>query len=121
MNATRPIRVTIDLDENSGREQFIAIALDRCGAKLDEHRILSRFSDRTELNCRKIFGMALRCEASALLVAHTHPSGDPKPSKSDLSATRSLARICADLDIHLADHVILAAGGQFSFRKAGLL
>jgi DNA repair protein RadC len=121
MDATFPIRITVDLDADAPYEQFVAVALDRSGEWLGEARTISRFGDRAAVDQREIFGMALRHEAFALLVAHTHPSGDPRPSRSDIDATRSIAQLCAGLGIHLADHVIVARGGQFSFREAGLL
>lgn len=118
-----PVRATMPLafDLDARHEQFVAAAFDKSGAALAHLRIDSDHCDHTDVRFRDIFTMALGCGASVLAVAHTHPSGDPKPSRTDIRMTRTLAQLCKDLDIHLADHLILARGGRFSFREAGLL
>lgn len=64
-----------------------------------------------------------RCavEYSALLVAHNHPSGDPRPSEADTTLTGRLVRAAEALDVMLLDHLIFAQDRMFSFRQAGLL
>lgn len=56
-----------------------------------------------------------------LLIAHTHPSGDPTPSLDDHVATRRIAELLRSIKVELVDHLILARSGVFSFRGAGLL
>lgn len=70
---------------------------------------------------REVIRRALELGATALILVHNHPSGDPTPSRADLEATRRLAAAAAPLDITLHDHVIVAAGGCASFRALGLL
>lgn len=59
--------------------------------------------------------------ATALILVHNHPSGDPAPSSEDAAITRRLKQAAALLGIHLLDHVIIGAEGYFSFLDAGLL
>ena len=59
--------------------------------------------------------------ASAVIVAHNHPSGDPTPSKADYEMTRQLGGACRLFGINLIDHFIVADGGFTSFRAQGLL
>lgn len=58
---------------------------------------------------------------SHMLLAHNHRSGDLKPSADDISVTHQLALLCRMAGMVLADHLILARSGHFSFRAAGLI
>lgn len=60
-------------------------------------------------------------QTQRVLVAHNHPSGDPKPSRADRYATRRLAELLRLLEIELVDHLIFARDGVASFRGMGLL
>ena len=77
--------------------------------------------DEVELPIRSILANALRLGASAIVIAHNHPSGDPSPSSADESATRALASAAAAVDIQLHDHLIFARTDCRSFRRLGLL
>ena len=70
---------------------------------------------------RDLFHHALKAEASAILMAHNHPSGDCRPSKNDLESTERIARIARYLDIELIDHLIFSQTGMYSMRKRGEL
>lgn len=70
---------------------------------------------------REIMRRALEVGATALILAHNHPSGDPAPSKGDIKATQRVAEAAQTLDIQIHDHVILARGGWISFKRLGLL
>lgn len=73
------------------------------------------------INARTIIWRALENDASSVLIAHNHPSGNPQPSDDDLHATKLLVTITEPLNIKLVDHLIYGAGNWFSFRAAGLL
>jgi DNA repair protein RadC len=70
---------------------------------------------------REIVRRALEVGATALILAHNHPSGDPRPSSEDIRVTRLVAAAGEALDIKLHDHVIVARSGWISFRAAGYL
>lgn len=70
---------------------------------------------------REIVRRSLEVGATALILAHNHPSGDPKPSEEDVRVTRLVAAAAAALDIRLHDHVIIARSGWTSLRAAGYL
>jgi DNA repair protein RadC len=74
-----------------------------------------------DLPMRDIFRAALGHNAFGLVIAHNHPSGDPRPSRADVAATRRLAEAAASLGIRLHDHLIFAGGACRSFREMGLL
>jgi DNA repair protein RadC len=71
------------------------------------------------LTTRDVLGPALRDAASAILLVHNHPSGDPRPSAEDLAMTRALAGACKVVGVPLLDHVIVARSGAASLLEAG--
>jgi DNA repair protein RadC len=66
-----------------------------------------------------VFRTAVCCAASALVLLHNHPSGDPSPSEADIKVTRDLIRAGQFLKIEVLDHVIIGAGRHLSLRSAG--
>ncbi len=70
---------------------------------------------------REIFREAIREGASALILAHNHPSGDPTPSPEDIDITRKLVEIGHMLDIPVHDHVIIGERRYVSLRQQGLM
>lgn len=77
--------------------------------------------NETPIYPREIMRRALEVGATALILAHNHPSGDPRPSKGDICATSRIVEAGDTLEIKVHDHVILAAGGWTSFRTLNLL
>lgn len=70
---------------------------------------------------RAIMRRAVEVGATALILVHNHPSGDPAPSRDDVEATRRIAEAARALDICVHDHVIVAGANWTSFRALGLL
>ena len=63
----------------------------------------------------------LRCAASAFILVHNHPSGDPTPSQDDVVMTRALQQACLTVGITLVDHVIVSRSGSYSLAEACLM
>jgi DNA repair protein RadC len=72
------------------------------------------------LTTRDVLGPALRDAASAIVLIHNHPSGDPSPSLEDLCMTRTLTSACALVGVPLLDHVVVARGGASSLVDAAM-
>lgn len=70
---------------------------------------------------REIMRHALDVGATALILVHNHPTGDPAPSRSDVEATSQIAEAGRALDICIHDHLIVSASGWISFKAMGLL
>jgi DNA repair protein RadC len=77
--------------------------------------------DRIDIYPRKIMEYALRRHASAIIIAHNHPSGSVVPSDNDRLLTKKIERAAESLDIRLIDHVIVAHQEIFSFRRENLI
>ena len=77
------------------------------------------WSTAKQMSC--ILKRALHWSATAIIVAHNHPSGALVPSENDKRMTRKLSAAADTLDIKLLDHLIVARSGYFSFSDQGLL
>ena len=74
-----------------------------------------------DVSLRLLVGDALAFEACDAIMAHNHPSGDPRASADDMALTRRLARALGAVGVTLLDHLIVARGGRTSLREAGYL
>ncbi len=70
---------------------------------------------------RELFREAIKSNASAIILAHNHPSGDPKPSQDDISTTQSLYKASSLIGIDLIDHIIVGRGSSTSMKQSALL
>jgi DNA repair protein RadC len=77
--------------------------------------------DESAVHIREIMRRALDLQATAIIVVHNHPSGDPSPSQQDIRLTRDLAEAGRHLRITLHDHIIVGANGHKSLRAEGLV
>ena len=109
-------------------EKFWVLCLNRRNRLLKQVAISSGTATSSLVHPREVFREAIREGATAVICAHTHPSGDPAPSSADVQVTRQLREAARALDIELLDHVILGQPaadprglGWYSFRQAGLL
>jgi DNA repair protein RadC len=77
--------------------------------------------DEAAVYIREIVARALKLHATALIIVHNHPSGDPSPSQQDIRLTRDLIEAAKHLKIQVHDHVIVGAEGQRSLKAMGLI
>lgn len=70
---------------------------------------------------REVVKRALELGASAIILAHNHPGGDPTPSRDDIAITKQIAAAAASLGLEVHDHIVIAGTKHFSFRSNGLL
>jgi DNA repair protein RadC len=103
------------------REQFRVLFLDKKN-RLVADEVMSRGTiDHAPVYPREIVKRALALHASALILVHNHPSGDPSPSRDDISMTREIAAAAKPLGIALHDHLVIGRTGHASFKSLGLL
>ena len=77
--------------------------------------------DQTPFYIREIIKKAFAIGATALVIAHNHPSGDPSPSAADINLTQQLAQACINVEIEIIDHLIITIDNYFSFKAEGML
>ena len=112
--------VTAAMARNS-HEEFRILFLDRKNALIADEVQGQGTVDHTPVYPREIVKRALELAASALILVHNHPSGDPTPSKADIDMTREIANAARALRIVVHDHIVVARGGVLSFKSLGLL
>ena len=102
-------------------EEFHVLFLDRKNALIADERQQRGTIDHTPVYPREVVKRALELGASAIIMVHNHPSGDPTPSRADIEMTREVQKAAAALGLALHDHVVLGRGRHASFRTLGLL
>ena len=77
--------------------------------------------DEAAVHVREVMARALQLGASAIILVHNHPSGDPTPSQQDIRLTRDIVDAGRHMKISVHDHVIVGAQGRSSMRAMGLM
>ncbi len=102
-------------------EQFRVLFLDRKNVVIADEAQGEGTVDHVPVYPREIARRALELNASALLLIHNHPSGDPTPSDADIEMTARIEIACRALDIVIHDHMIVGKDREVSFRALGLM
>ena len=102
-------------------ECFHVLFLDRKNKLIADERQQRGTVDHTPVYPREVVKRALELGASAVILVHNHPSGDPTPSQADIAMTEAVVEAAAKLDIRVHDHVVIGREGHASFRSLGLL
>ena len=102
-------------------EQFRVFYLDRKNTLIADEEQAQGTVDHVPVYPREIVKRALLLNASAMILVHNHPSGDPTPSETDIAMTAQIAVATDALGLVLHDHVIIGKSAELSFRAEGLL
>ncbi len=102
-------------------EQFRIFFLDRKNVLIADEEQARGTVDHVPVYPREVVKRALQLNASALILVHNHPSGDPTPSQEDITMTRKVQDACEALGITLHDHIIVGKSCELSFRSSGFL
>ncbi|WP_165943535.1 RadC family protein [Roseicella aquatilis] len=102
-------------------EQFRVLFLDTKNQLIEDEVCNRGDVNHVMIYPRQVIKRAIELNATALIVAHNHPSGDPAPSQQDIDKTREICRAAATFEIVVHDHLVIGRNGTFSFREAGLL
>ncbi|QTC92829.1 RadC family protein [Brevundimonas goettingensis] len=103
------------------REQFRALYLDRRNRLLGDELVADGTVDHAPVYPREVIRRALELSASALILVHNHPSGDPAPSQADIAMTRQIVEAAGVFGLQVHDHLVVGREGTASFRALGLL
>lgn len=102
-------------------EQFRVLFLDRKNILIADEVQSRGTIDHTPVYPREIVKRALELSASAIILVHNHPSGDPTPSRADIEMTREIEKAARALSIAVHDHLVIGRGGHASFKSLNLL
>ncbi len=103
------------------REHFRILFLDRKNILICDEVQSRGTVDHTPLYPREVVKRALELGASAIIMVHNHPSGDPTPSKADIEMTRQVVQALSAVDITVHDHVVMGKNQHASFRSLRLI
>lgn len=102
-------------------EQFRVLYLDRKNVLIADEEQAKGTVDHVPVYPREVAKRALELNASALILVHNHPSGDPTPSQSDIDMTAQIEAACQALGLTLHDHLIVGKSRELSFKSEGYL
>jgi DNA repair protein RadC len=106
---------------NKKQEYFVCLSLDS-GQRLIARRVVTiGLLDVSLAHPREVFAGPLKDRAGSVIIAHNHPSGDPRPSKEDITTTQQLITAGQLLGIRLQDHIIVTRESHYSFRLKGMI
>ncbi len=103
------------------REQFRVLFLDKKNQLLADEVQQTGTVDHTPVHPREVIRRALELSATAIILVHNHPSGDPTPSSADIDMTKTIIGVGKPLGIAVHDHLVIGRDGHASFRGLGLL
>ncbi len=102
-------------------EQFRVLFLDRKNVLVGDEVQQQGTVDHTPVYPREVIKRALELHASAIILVHNHPSGDPTPSRADIQMTKEIADAGKRLGVNVHDHLVIGKKGHVSFKSLGLL
>jgi len=102
-------------------EQFRILFLDRKNILIADEEQAAGTVDHVPVYPREVAKRSLELSASAIILVHNHPSGDPTPSPQDIEMTNRIMDACGAIDVTVHDHVIIGKDRELSFRAEGLV
>ena len=99
------------------QEHFLSVSINGANEVMSIRVVSMGLVNKTPVHPREVFADIIAERASAVIVAHNHPSGDLKPSAEDMKITKQLKEAAAILGLSVLDHIIFSAKGYYSFAE----
>ncbi len=106
---------------NKQQEHFVCISLNGAQEVIEKRVVTVGLLDKSQVHPREVFADVITDRAASIILAHNHPSGELKPSNSDLKIHDQLIEAGKILGINILDHIIISRKGYYSFQEAGLI
>ena len=106
---------------NNKIEEFRVLFLNHRHALIADEVMQRGTINHTPVYPREIVKRALEHSASAIILLHNHPSGDPTPSKADIDITKKIIEAAGTVGVTVHDHVIITESGHYSFKSFGVI
>lgn len=103
------------------QEHFIVLTLNGVHKLIKKRVVTIGIANKTIVHPREVFWNAIKDNATAIIIAHNHPSGEVTPSSEDLEITKRIKQSGELLGIEVLDHVIIGKGTYYSFAENGRL
>lgn len=121
INSPEDVVDFVQYDMNGLEQEHLRIVLlDRRNRVIDITELYRGSVNSSQIRVGEIFKEAVRKNASAIVVVHNHPSGDPTPSPDDIAVTRAIIQAGKLLDVDVLDHLVIGRAGWVSLKKQGL-
>jgi len=120
-DAYRVLRPLFDDSTITFYEEFFVLFLDRKNSVIGYRMIGRGGVAGCVVDAKVIFGIALKCVCSSIILSHNHPSDNLKPSSADIQLTKKLKQSGKMLDVAVLDHLIITASGYYSFADEGMI
>jgi len=115
------LKELFDASQLTIKEECIALFLNRNNKLTGAYKVSSGGITGTVIDIRLVLSIALKSLSCGLILAHTHPSGNLRPSKADIDLTQRLKEAANLMDLQLLDHLIISSDSYYSFSDEGLL
>ena len=106
---------------NKQQEYFVCISLNGANEVIEKRIVTIGLVNSSQIHPREVFADVIADRAAAVIFAHNHPSGDPKPSDVDAKTHKQLTEAGKILGLRILDHIIVTKKRYFSFQEAGLI
>ena len=106
---------------NKQQEYFVCISLNGANEVIEKRIVTIGLVNSSQIHPREVFADVIADRAAAVIFAHNHPTGDPKPSDVDAKTHKQLTEAGKILGLRILDHIIVTKKGYFSFQEAGLI
>ena len=103
------------------QEYFVCMSLNGANEVIEKRIVTIGLVNSSQIHPREVFADVIADRAAAVIFAHNHPSGDPKPSDVDAKTHKQLTEAGKILGLRILDHIIVTKKGYFSFQEAGLI
>ena len=103
------------------KEEFRILFLDKRNHLITDEQHQTGTVDHTPVYPREVVKRALELSATAVILVHNHPSGDPSPSRADIQMTQAIVDVARPLGIAVHDHIIVGKDGHASLRAMKLI
>lgn len=120
-DAAKVFKKLFDADLIQWREEVIMLCLNRNNVVIGYYKLASGGTTACVVDAKMIYTIALNSTASAIILAHNHPSGNMNPSQVDKDLTTKLVKAGKLLDIALLDHLIITLDGHYSMADEGII
>jgi len=114
-------RQLLPLLDGLDREHFVVLALDARNRPIGANTVSIGSLSASLVHPREIFKFAILANASRIILAHNHPSGDTAPSRDDIELTRRLVDAGTLIGIEVLDHLVIGGEAFFSLKEKGLM
>lgn len=106
---------------NKQQEYFVCVSLNGANEVIERRIVTVGLLDKSQVHPREVFADVITDRAASVIFAHNHPSGEHKPSNSDLKIHEQLTEAAKILGIKVLDHIIVSKKGYYSFQEEGLI